>query len=177
MAVTAYCTSDEVESVLSENGVLWAVDDDRSGTTSAGESGFIDDALERATVIINQYVAMIYSLPSLLTNTWTKWACAVLAAQKLCRRHGNGSPDGLTLDCEEVFAFLELVRKGQAVIPADGEADALPLATNAGLVMSNLRIDQRFPTAKVRVVQRISTGPSASRLRRYFDYQSMNRIE
>ncbi|MEM4360038.1 MAG: phage protein Gp36 family protein [Candidatus Bilamarchaeaceae archaeon] len=183
MPVQLYCSSADVEAVFSLNGVTWSVDDDFSGEAETvnyqgrNEQQYVYDAIERATVKINQYVAKLYDLSSLVGNTWTRWACAILAARSLARRKGNPAPDGLVADAEEVLEFLEQVYQGRAVIPPDGESDARLLSTNAGICMSNLNLDQRFPTAKVRVVQRISTGPSQSRLRRYYDLRSIQTFE
>ena len=168
--LAVFCSDDNVYSVLSEMGVTWAVDDEGDGSRSAQNTRWLADCKERAQVQITQYLNKWYDLTTLPGNTWVKWCCSVLTAVKLMRRRGESAPDGLINEYNEFLSFLESVQHGDASIPQDGESDARLLTQNAGLTMSNIRIDSRFRLAQIRVIPQTSTGDQQSRLPRFIDF-------
>lgn len=180
MTVQVYCDQDAIESIFSSHGVLYAIDDDRSGEAETSnddgkvEPQYIADCIERATVRINQYVQKLYDLTTLPSNVWTKWCCATLSARCLCRRRGEGAPDGLVADADEYIEFLKQVKDHEAVIPKNGNntPDAQLLVSNAGMTMSNLRVNQQYPFAKIRAVTHLSSGKQQSALLRHPDYRA-----
>lgn len=178
--MAVYCTSDDVASILSSQGIEWAVDDDRTGNTDGvDELRRVTDCISRASSKINQYVVKWYQLSTLASNTWVKWCCATLAAVALMRRRGDTAPDGLISEYDEYLEFLKDVQLGKSVIPSDGTDDAKLLTQNAGMTMSNLHMDQRYRNLQLRVITRMSTGPLQSKggISRVFDYTSLYYIE
>jgi len=148
------CTIAEVEDVLSDHGVRLATDDERG--ESMFDSTKTSNAIERAEQKIYQYVALRYSTADLVGNTWAKWACAVFAAVQLMRRRGGTVPPGLMDEYQEYLDYLTQVKDGQSEIPG------LSQANEPGLTMSNLVVDQRFRSAKTRVVRSVSAGENSS---------------
>lgn len=168
--LAAFCSDDNIYSVLSEQGVTWSIDDEGDGSRSTQNSRWLNDCKERAQVQITQYLNKWYDLTTLPGNTWIRWCSAVLTAVKLMRRRGESAPDGLINEYNEFLTFLELVQHGNALVPQDGESDARLLTQNAGLTMSNVRIDSRFRLAQIRVIPQTSTGDQQSRLPRFVDF-------
>ena len=165
-----FCSTQDVYSILSSQGVAWAVDDDSNGMSSTPETLWLSDAKERAKVKITQYLALYYDLTTIAGNTWIKWASATMTAVELMRRRGESAPDGLVVMANEYIDFLVMVMQGKALIPQDSVNDCKLLNQNAGLTMTNLRYDSRFGFGKIRSVQNLSTGPATSQLPRQPDY-------
>ncbi len=85
---------------------------------------------------------------------------------ELFRRRGNPVPEGVKLAADEFEEQLDMILEGTGEIP-----DAVP-RNELGLAMSNLRIDPRFTSAKIRVQQIISAGQTASQKPVRSDYVS-----
>jgi len=168
----AYCSKQDIYSVLSEQGVNWAADDNQTGYADDDENTFITDCMERAQVRINQYIHTVYVLTSVPGNTWMKWCCAVLSAVQLLRRRGGTVPDSLTIEESEYIDFLKSVQINEALVPPDSSSDMILLNQNAGMTMTNLHRDQRFRAAQIRYISRLSTTPFNSKLPRSPDYTS-----
>lgn len=167
-----FCSTEDVYSILSQQGVNWAIDDDSNGITTPNEPQWLVDCKERAKIKITQYLARMYDLTTLAGNTWIKWAAATLTAVELMRRRGENAPDGLVVQANEFLDFLKMVMNGDVLIPQDGTDDARLTNQNAGLCMTNLHFDQRFGIAKIRSIQNLSSGPANSKLPRQPDYVS-----
>lgn len=166
------CSEDDVISVLSNQGVLYSIDDDRTGERSTVSVQFITDAIERSSVKIRAFLSQWYDLGTLAGNTWLKWACATFTAVNLMRRRGDTAPDGLMAEYQEYADFLVKVNDNEAIIPSDNGTDAQLLTQNAGVTMSNLRIDHRYPYSQIRAIARTSVGDQRSKLVRNMDYPS-----
>lgn len=169
-----YCSENEIISVLSESGIDYSADDNRSGEAEGREASFVAEAIQRAEVRINQYLMQRYDLTTMPGNKWIKWCCATFAGVFLMRRRGETAPDGLINQAMEYETWLHNVWVNNALIPTDAEDTntAQLLHQNSGIMMSNLAIDQRFRVSKVRSVPRISTGPQSSKTVRHPDYRS-----
>lgn len=157
-----YCDPENVDSVLSSEGIRYSMDDDRSGEINASEMNYLDDALQWTQAKINFYISPRYDLSTIAGNTWTRWCHAVLAACQLMRRRGDTPPDGLLAQERQYLEWLQEIKDSNAMIPPDGEADAQLIASSAGMSMSNLTVDHRHRVAKVRYLPRISTNPQGS---------------
>lgn len=150
--MSSYCTTADVQSILSEHGVTAYTDDDLDGTT---DGTLIADAIERtATLKIDFIVGQRYKLTDLASNTWVKWANATLAAADLSTRRNMPMSESLAVKRQEVIEQLTMVATGQARIPGEPERmDHLPSVTNYDVE----RWRRRHP---VRVVGEESTADS-----------------
>lgn len=179
MTITAYCTKADIASVLSEQGIDYAVDDERLGDFDAADLATrVSDCINRASARVNQYCTLRYDLTSFPGNTWIKWCTATIAAVMLMRRRGDSAPDGLIAEYNEYIDFLKDVKNGTSVIPPDVAGnDAKLLVQNAGITMTNLHLDLRFRVIQVRAITRVSTGPFESKLIRQYDFRSSYFLE
>lgn len=175
MTAIAYCSENDIISVLSSVGVTFATDDNRSGSLSGAEVTAIDDCISQAQSKINYFLVRWYQLSSIPGNTWIRWCTAIMSACQLMRRRGEVPPDGLKLQEDQYLQWLEEIQNGRGLLPPDGENDAKLIVSGSGMTMSNLTIDQRFRTAKIRYVPRLSTGPAGPNvpaIPRFPDYSS-----
>lgn len=177
MSLVPLCSVDDVTSIISDFAVNANVDDNRTGELSTDERQFLADAIEQATSRIQFALAQWYNLSTLPGNTWLKWCCAVISAVRLFRRRGDTAPDGLINTYNEYVTDLQAVQDNKAIIPSDNGSDAQLLSQNAGIQMSNLRIDSRYAIRKVRVVPRSSIGDQRSKFGRPVDYVSTYFLE
>lgn len=158
----ALCTISEVEDVLSYWGAKLATDDERADASP--DTTKVDNAIERATVRIHQYISLRYETSVLESNDWAKWCCAVFASVQLMRRRGGAVPPGLMDEYNEFIAHLEKVQSQLAEIPGVTQQN------EPGLTMSNLTVDQRFRSAKIRAIRSVSAGETSSKKPRRMDY-------
>ncbi len=164
----AICTIVEIEDVLSEHGVRLATDD--QNMNAFADTTMVSNAIERATQKIYQYASLRYQDALFEGNDWCKWCCAVFAAVQLMRRRGGGVPPGLMDEYNEYIEWLEKVQAQTAEIPG------LQQENEPGVTTSNLIIDQRFPSAKPRVVRGTSAGEISSKKPRFTDhFEGFNR--
>lgn len=145
-----YCTSAEVEALLSSDGLTGRVDDDASGTRSATESGYISSAISWATSRVNFYCLQQYAAIDLsdswLVNNW----CVICAAYWLSCRRGNPSPGSFDQLYKEAIEDLKLVKSGTYQIPD------VALRSAAWPAWSNVRVDALYSLRKIRVERPIS---------------------
>ena len=126
-----YCTSSEIESLLGAETLAAFIDDDESGAASAGETAYIADMIELAASEMDSYLCVRYNLADLSSsNTWLKWANAILAARNITRR--RLSPMAPIEDqAQRILADLAEIRQGIKPIPNQAESfDGLPSVTN-----------------------------------------------
>jgi hypothetical protein len=159
------CTESDVSDLLSVEGVVEASTDGDDGDGSNQTA--VSNAIERAESILKQYIAGRYDTTALSSNTWAKWACALIAAVQLFRRRGNPLNAGLTESWDELKDHLERIREGSAEVP-DGKPRIEP-----GLTMSNLRFDGRYVTQKARVQTVVSSGEQQSEKTRRTDINDL----
>lgn len=155
----AYCDRDDVISILSNDGVAYAVDDNRSGDNETAENVYVTDAIERADSDISMHVQKYYNTTTLTGNTWVKWCSATLTAVDLMTRNGNQIPAGLWLRYQRYLELLAQIATGTLEIPG-----ATPLTSASGMVMENLEHDARYRTTRIRTVQETSAGTQTSQL-------------
>ena len=118
---TTYCVRADVVSILSEAGVVAAVDDDESGVEAVAETAYVTDAITRAAVRMNFMLQRRFVL-SELDNDWCKWCNATLAAGEVWRRRSN-SPlsESLVTAIKEYTDQLAMIGQG-APIPEQAES-------------------------------------------------------
>lgn len=129
--MTTYCTSADLEAVWAPDQILESVDDDTSGTLSAGEEAFIDRAIERAAGRMNAYLELRYSLASLASNEWCRDCNAAIAVYLLSIRRGEPAPTVLQEQYDSYFAELLEIAAGRRVVPGvTTPRDTLPSVSN-----------------------------------------------
>ena len=143
-----YTSQDEVERLFSTIGVSLRVAD-LGGTN---RTTYWTEVTEEATDIVNQYVLLYYDADDLANSRWVRYHATWIALVLLCRRRGNQVPQGIMDRYNEIIADLEMVRDGKMQIPR------VPTTFNNLPSMSNMRVDDRFYTRKLRVNPNISVG-------------------
>lgn len=131
MAQLQYCTSGDLNLVLSANGVTLRSDDNASA---------VSDAIDEASAEIDFYCARRYDPASALaTSLWVAKKCRVIAAAMLCTRRANPIPQGISFRYEKAIKDLENIQSGKLQIPlvAGRKTDA-PVLSNQRAALSPL---------------------------------------
>lgn len=148
-----YCSDNDVEALLSEEGVNLRLDDNQDGAVNAAELlRLTRQACNYATSKVNDFCAGRYD-PADLETSWTvnEWA-TVIAARWLCSRRGNPVPGSLKERLAEVMDELKQVKSGQYSLQDLAER------TSSAPIWSNTRVDVRYRTRRIRVERPISEG-------------------
>lgn len=133
MATSLYCSIDDVENILSEQGVTLRVDD--SPPTTNG------NILDRASRRVDGYLLRRYREERLAESPWVQHATAVLAAVLLCGRRGNPIPSSLKAEWDEYKEELQRIRTENADLADVPErATSLPQLNNGHI--------QEYPTPR-----------------------------
>lgn len=157
----AYCTQTDIEDVLTELGVT--VNTDAGYPFDTADTDLISRIIEKAESQINYYAMPKYAVAELTGNKWVTMAAAIFAACKIMARGAQGVPVQLEKDRDEILQQLQEIRSGLGQIPlAEKHYEDIP-------AMSNLRIDSRRNTSKVRVEMPISAGRPESYKERKVD--------
>lgn len=161
MATTTYCVQSDVEAVLSEFGLSARVDDDRDDTIGTTEALIVTAMIRQAAGRMNSRLQKRYKLSDLVDNDWCKDTNAWIAARNFTLRRGGAPPTGLETMVQELFSELDSIRDNDADVPDISESfEAIP-------TVSNFTVEPFRRHAKVRVIERISTGekPAGNRKR------------
>lgn len=152
-----YCTQDDLDALLSPQGVTARLDDDDSGQIDGLEIAWLNRAIQWATARVNMYCAGRYATADLV-NSWivNNWA-VVLACHWLSCRRGNPPPSSMEGLYDETMEDLKAVKSGEVDLPDIG------LRTSAWPSWSNVRVDCLYTLRKIRVerVQGMSESPNA----------------
>lgn len=152
MPTQTYCTLSDVEAAWNPADLLDAVDDDTSGTMSAGEQAIVTRAIERAANRMNASLEMRYALSSLASNHWCRDCNAALAVYLLATRRGTAASDAIQEQYESYVADLEQIIAGRMRVPQAAEThEHKPTVTN-------FAVDPTQAVATVRRVNDTSTG-------------------
>ncbi len=154
---TTYCARADLESIVGMAAVLAQVDDDQTGTESAGTgtspaSASPFDAIVRAAVEMNAAMRMQYKLSDLAGNDWCKWCNAYLACYYLWARKSNAPPPSVVENVNSYRELLDAIRWGRAEIPEQNPSFE-HIAT-----VSNFSPELMKSFNPVRVVKEESTG-------------------
>ena len=149
---TTYGTRAGIESIMSPATLLAHIDDDQTGTESAGETAHVTNAIERAAVRINMAVSRQYDLADVTSNTWLVWANNVLAAEMLYARRGNPAPQSIMDAAKEIESLLTEIQWGRASLP-----EQVP-SYDFGPAVTNFHVEPGRRIAPVRVSREESTG-------------------
>ena len=144
-----YTSEDEIVRILSSSGVNLRVDDLDDTTT------LMTEIVSEATDMINYYCGLNYDESdlnnSVLVRRWASWIGCYLLSQR------RGNPAMFEDRMQEVIVLLEEITRHDRIIPR------LPTREDLTPAMSNLHIDDRFRTHKIRVHPTISTGGTHAR--------------
>lgn len=144
MPLTVYCTEEDLNRYLSDQGVVAFADHDQDGTS---DTGVVDDCIAQGTEEINLYAGQFYASAGLASSTLvTRW-CVVLSSTFLCERRGNPVPESLRAEFERILTTLERVRTGEMRLPGVAmSADMRPTVSNLrpvrGATDGPIRVDQ-----------------------------------
>lgn len=164
MAVTTYCTQDDISDRLSETGVDLRIDDSPPST--------LGRVLERAAVMVNRYCQTRYTVAQLAMSDHVRELAADIATYYLCIRRGNPAPPYLVDLFNDAKEALAQINQGVLQLPDIAQTrPAFP-------AMSNPMVAAR-PTLHARVQTRRSVGKQSGRTIRkdirdpllYGDYQ------
>lgn len=121
MAQAQYCTTTDVQRLLSVGGVALRTDDDANALT---------DAINEASTEIDFYCFQKYG-PNLASSLWVEMRCRVVAAALLCSRRGNPIPEGINWRYEKTIRDLESIQNGRLKIPnLPGQKTSVPVLSN-----------------------------------------------
>ena len=148
----ADCTIDDLRHLLGADGVTASSNDAVDDPTATDDADAVATCIHRAGVTLRQYVGPRYADASLLSNEWVRWTVAVVAAVYLRRRRADPVPDSLKEQYDEAMAVLKEIAAHKADLPG-----GTPRAS-VGMTVTNVEVDQRYPSAPVRAVTGLSVG-------------------
>lgn len=115
---TLYCDQDDIEALLSDEGVVGRLDDDMSGTNSAAEIAILTTyARNYATTRVNFYCQPKYDTDDLGTSWLVNDWATVIASRWLCLRRGNPVPKQIEQLFKETIDDMKRVKTGEHEIP------------------------------------------------------------
>lgn len=152
MALTTYCTDEDIDRLLSSYGVASFADHDEDGSE---DTGVVLDCREQASEEINLYTRQWYLVAGLSSSALiTRW-CTVMSAYFLSYRRGNPPPESLQIEFNRIVddqdSLLQRVHDGNMRLPG------VALDYDARPSVSNVTIDRRFARSKIRVDERTSS--------------------
>lgn len=149
-----YCDPGDLQRRLSILGIqLRTQDYNISG--NSGEAGVIEDAIWDATETINYYCSHIYDAAHMVKSFWVNRRCTDIAVYILEMRRGIMPSSAITLAYKQAIDWLEHILNGTVDLPG------VPMHWTAAPAWSNIRIDQRYSTFRIRVETPISDSSSA----------------
>lgn len=131
-----YATEADVLALIGAEGEQGRLDDDGSGTVSAGEQAYLTKALSWASGRVNQHCLGRYEASELAASWVVSWWATVIAAYWLCCRRGNPAAGSIKSLYEEAMAELKSVQSGEQPL-----ADAATRASNFPS-WSNVTVDR-----------------------------------
>lgn len=144
-----YCTSDDIDAILSVTGSTSRIDDDDSGSASATESGYRTTAIRWSTARCNLFLSAYPQ--SDLSQSWiVNYWCSIISAHQLCGRRGDPVPDSLREMYDQTMEDLKMVRLGRYQLPD------VAMRSAAWPAWSNVRVDTIHAIRRIRVERPIS---------------------
>lgn len=165
MPITPLTTAEEMRELLSAQGVLAWSDHNQDG---AEDVNIIPTCVNFASTFIGGKLAKRFPLIALATAYLIREFATVIACRTLCMRRGNPIPDSLEMRYQEIVqrdGLLDQVANG--TLPLIDDEGELIVGRGFAPTFSNLRVERRYPTQKIRVVQQTSS-PAQSTQRRNF---------
>ena len=154
---TLYCSRTDIDEILSTFGTDSAATDDDAQSSLDHINSCIARASQRLDFKLNNR----YDQGQLFGHRWVTQATAVLASVYLMRRRGNPPPESLLEMQQEVNDDIEEINSYKKSL--NGLAERYLRQPT----MSNISIDRRYFSTKVRADVQLSTGMLNSQLVRY----------
>lgn len=127
-----FTTIDDVEALLSADGVAGRLDDDADATNDTGELAYMTQAINWATSRVWIYLSR-YSAQSLAQSWLVNYWCTIVAAHIVSGRRGNPPAGSIAEAYEQTMEDLKLVRSGELTLPDAAVRDsAFPAWSNLG---------------------------------------------
>ena len=147
-----YSTQSEMESIMGTEALMNFSDDlgDRTAETDVVDNSVID-----ATDEVNFYLEKHYDPVDMVNNRWVRRTATYLACFFITARKAD---PGYYAEKAK-----ELVEKLQAIASRLRQVPRLTFKEDLTPSMSNLRVSDRFITAKIRVLSEISTGGTSGK--------------
>lgn len=140
-AYTAYCTSAEVQLILSSTGVTLRVDDDATATA---------DCIEEASADIIGACTPRYTEAGLSASRWVNRRARWLSAYYLCIRRNNPAAKSLKSRYDDVQEELRQIREDGRMVPNASESkESVPVVSGQRVSMGP-------------IPNRVTTEPSRS---------------
>lgn len=155
----AYCTKEDVDDILSEDGTEARYDDDHDAELSADELARIDRVIIRASVMVGSKLKRRFKTmagfeggnPPASTPESVRYMTAVIAAYYTSMRRGNPVSEEIRSLYREALEWLDKIARG----------DELPIDLHEQMdntsFVSNFNVDGSYRTSKVRVTRPNST--------------------
>jgi phage gp36-like protein len=139
-----------VELILGVCGVNLRINDSETTVVSADEENYLNYLIYTASQEIDMYLSNRYD-PSVMLQSWLvrNW-CSIIAAYRVAMRRCGSPPVALQWEYEQTMDKLGLIQVGQL------EIGGLASLATPGVAMSNLRMDPRAITKRMRVEVPIS---------------------
>jgi phage gp36-like protein len=159
----AYTDQPHIEFILKRLGLQAQLA--QLDTTNPVEPNDVAYAITRASTLIDYYLVPRYDPTlALLNNDFVVWSATIIACVQIVRRD-NAVQSGLQQDYDETIDRLKAIQSGKP-------GCELPLGSprsELGAWHSNLRVDQRFATRKIRVSEATSSNDQNSYFPRFYD--------
>lgn len=154
---TGFCTVNDVAYWMSASGIAeFSSDQWPNALVDEGAMAF---CIQNAEQQIQMHVAPRYDDAGLRGNPWIKHTAAFLSACVLSIRLGRPLPEAWVSERDRIYDQLKDIQQGRAVVPN------APMSFLDTPTMTNLRVDNRYHTAKVRAEEVISVGGKGDRPR------------
>lgn len=139
--------------------------EDLGPASSAGEVGSLEEICWDATDIVNYYCLSIYTPEDLARSFWVNRRATDIGTYLLACRRGLTAPEGTINIFKQAIAWLESVHDSRYEIPG------VPVRITQAPAWSNIRVDQRYSTNRIRVERVISQRAPVS-YQQPIDWQS-----
>lgn len=142
------CNRTDMESKLSQYGVVGALDDNNDGSEDTPTStDWVTQACQQGTNKVFRYLLAKYDQSELALSPIACGYAILFSCRWLLGRRGNPVPAELAEEIAEALLELKEIQKGEAILP-----DAAP--RNNGLPSyMNYDVNRNFPFGKVRVIR------------------------
>lgn len=149
-----YCDPGDVQRKLTIAGVKDRTQDYGDGAIF-GEGGVVEDCIWDASEVINFYCFSLYRPEDMVRSAWINRRATDIACYFLESRRGNIPSAIIAATYKQAIEWLELVHRSIYEVPG------IPVRATQAPAWSNVRIDQRYPTFRVRVERNISDRSAA----------------